>query len=98
MQRFIIFTVITMISLATIAESPPSSEGSPGSAFIKTLDADGNGSVSKDEFTQPQMQQIIKQFDYMDKNHDSQIDMPEADAFAQEMHKHMQQMQGQMNQ
>lgn len=92
MKRLILLAVVTVSSSYVLAEQQ---QGSPSAAFMRALDADGNGSVSKDEFTQPQLQQIVKQFDYMDKNHDSKIDVSEADTFAQEMHQRMQQMQNQ---
>ena len=53
--------------------------------FLKTFDANGDGRVSKDEYLKPQIQQIEKQFDYMDKNKDGVVDQAEAQAFAQEM-------------
>lgn len=93
MKRWILLTIVSINFSLAFADDPP--QGSPGAAFMKALDANGDGNVSKDEFTQPQLQQIVKQFDYMDKNHDNQINVGEADAFAQEMHQHMQQMQNQ---
>jgi len=73
------------------------SKGNPGEAFLHTLDADGNGSVSRDEFVKPQIQQIERQFAYMDKNHDGKVDAEEADIFAKEMQKRIQQIQKQQN-
>lgn len=93
MKRWILLTIVSINFSLAFAEDPP--QGSPGAAFIKALDANADGNVSKDEFTQPQLQQIVKQFDYMDKNHDNQINVGEAESFAQEMHQHMQQMQSQ---
>lgn len=91
MKRLILLAIITV---STSYISADTQQGNPSAAFMRALDADGNGNVSKDEFTQPQLQQITKHFDYMDKNHDNQIDVSEADIFAKEMHQRMQQMQG----
>lgn len=70
-------------------------QASPGQAFLRALDADGNGTVSHDEFIKPQLQQIEKQFEYMDKDKNGQVDVAEADIFATEMQKHLQQMRHQ---
>ena len=67
-----------------------------GQVFLKTFDANGDGRVSKEEYMKPQVQQIEKQFDYLDKNKDGIVDTAEADAFAKEMQKRMEQMQRQM--
>lgn len=64
--------------------------------FLKTFDANGDGRVSKDEYMKPQVQQIEKQFNYMDKNKDGVVDEAEAQAFAKEMQQRMEQMQRQM--
>ncbi len=68
-----------------------------GEIFLKTFDANGDGRVSKDEYVKPQIQQIEKQFDYLDKNKDGIVDADEAKAFAKEMQQRMEQMQRQMD-
>jgi Ca2+-binding EF-hand superfamily protein len=71
------------------------SQANPGEAFLHALDANGDGNVSRDEFVKPQMQNIERQFDYMDKNHDGKVDAGEADIFAKEMQKRIRQIQQQ---
>ena len=66
----------------------------PSQVFLKTFDANNDGKVSRDEYVQPQVQQIGSQFDYMDKNGDGSVDAGEAAAFAEEMRQRMQQRQG----
>jgi Ca2+-binding EF-hand superfamily protein len=63
----------------------------PSQVFLKTFDANNDGKVSRDEYVKPQVQQIDKQFSYMDKNGDGSVDGGEAAAFAEEMRQRMQQ-------
>lgn len=92
-MKHLISTVAFVLAAPMVFAQPP--QGNPGEAFLRTLDANGDGTVSREEFVQPQMQQIERQFDYMDKNHDSKVDIDEADAFAQEMQRRIQQIQQQ---
>jgi len=81
------FTLI--LAAPAFAQQPPSQE----EMFFKNFDTNGDGRVSKDEYMKPQVEQIEKQFDYMDKNKDGSVDAAEAKAFGQEMQKRMEQMQ-----
>jgi Ca2+-binding EF-hand superfamily protein len=80
-----------LLAAPVLAQPPQSTD--PGQAFLQTFDADRNGSVSKEEYIAPHVQQFEKQFDYMDKNKDGAVDKAEADAFAEEMQQRIQQMQ-----
>jgi hypothetical protein len=91
-MKFLIPAVALLLAAPVIAMPP---QGDPSKMFLKTFDANNDGRVSKDEFVKPQIQQIEKQFDYMDKNKDGVVDKQEAEAFAQEMQKKMQQMRKQ---
>ena len=89
------FTLV--LAAPVFAQQMPSQAGqkmpSQEQMFFKTFDANGDGRVSKDEYMKPQVQQIEKQFNYMDKNQDGVVDAAEAKAFAQEMQQRMEQMQ-----
>lgn len=90
---------IPALALTLIASTPGfAQQQRPGQAdmFLQTFDANGDGRVSKDEYMKPQIQQIEKQFDYMDKNKDGFVDNEEAKAFAEEMQQRMEQMQRRM--
>ncbi len=91
-MKYLISVAALALSVSAYAQSQ---QMSPGQAFLQTFDADRNGQVSRDEFVKPQVQNIEKQFDYMDKNRDGAVDPGEADAFASEMQKKMQQMRSQ---
>ena len=69
---FVIVSVVTLLfatSIVAQAASPRSGSGN----FIQNFDKDGDGKVSKDEFTGPD-----KVFDAHDKNQDGYIDEGEA--------------------
>ncbi len=91
-MKYLIPAVACFIAAPLYAQPP---QGNPSQMFLQTFDANNDSRVSKDEFVKPQVQQIEKQFDYMDKNHDGVIDQSEADAFAKEMQQKMQQMRQQ---
>jgi hypothetical protein len=78
---------------AALAESQPA----PSAMFLQRFDANGDRVVSREEFTQPHLQSVNRQFDAMDTNRDGQVDAGEADAFAENMRQHMQQQMQQMN-
>ncbi len=90
-MRYLIPAIALIISTPVFAAQGPAAN--PSQVFLKTFDADNNGKVSKDEYVKPQVQQIEKQFDYMDKNKDGNVDAGEAEAFAEEMQQRMQKMQ-----
>ena len=94
-MKYLIPAVAMALAAPVIAQQPPES---PSVAFLQTFDANKDGSVAKDEFVKPQVQNIEKQFDYMDKNRDGKIDAQEADAYANEMRQRMQQMEQQYRQ
>ena len=89
-MKYLIPALALLLSAPLLAQSP---QQDPAAMFLKTFDANGDGKVSKNEFVQPQVQQIEKQFDYMDKNKDGAVDAAEAKAFGEEMQKRMEQMQ-----
>jgi hypothetical protein len=69
---FVIVSVVLLLFATTIvaqAKSPGSGSGN----FIQNFDKDGDGKVSKEEFTGPD-----KVFDLHDKNQDGYIDESEA--------------------
>ena len=69
---FVIISVVTLVfatSIVAQTKSPPSGSDN----FIQDFDKDGDGKVSKDEFTGPD-----KVFDLHDKNQDGYIDESEA--------------------
>ncbi len=88
MRTLIISALAVLLAAPALAQNQD-----PAQVFLKTFDANNDGKVSRDEYVQPQMQNIKKQFDYMDKNKDGQVDSGEASAFAQEMQQRMQKMQ-----
>jgi len=90
-MKYLIATAMLVLAAPMVLAQP--SQSSPGAAFLRTLDADGNGSVSREEFVKPQIQQIERQFAYMDKNHDGKVDAEEAESFAKEMQQRIQQIQ-----
>jgi len=66
-----------------------------GQGLVTHLDTDKNGTVSEAEFTAPQIERAKAQFQAMDANHDGQVDADEAQTFAEEMYKQMQEHQRQ---
>ncbi len=91
-MRYLISAIALIMAVPVFAEGK---SANPSQVFLKTFDADNNGKVSRDEYVKPQAQQIEKQFDYMDKNKDGNVDAGEAEAFAEEMRHKMQKMQKQ---
>ena len=91
-MKYLIPALALLLSAPLLAQSP---QQDPAAMFLKTFDANGDGKVSKNEFVQPQVQQIEKQFDYMDKDNDGSVSGSEASAFASEMQQRMQQHGGQ---
>jgi Ca2+-binding EF-hand superfamily protein len=87
-------TLLTLIALSSPLLAQQAPEGAPPSisdAFMQQLDTDKDGKVTKAEFLKPQE----AQFAHIDKNQDGSIDKTEIDAFAAEMHQHMQQLKQQ---
>jgi Ca2+-binding EF-hand superfamily protein len=91
-MKYLIPAVAMVLAAPLYAEQQM---GNPSQVFLQTFDADKDGRVSMDEYVKPQVQNIQKQFDYMDKNKDGHVDADEADAYAKEMQERMQQMQQQ---
>lgn len=91
-MRYLIPAIALLMAAPVFAQGTPAD---PSQVFLKTFDADQDGKVSRDEYVKPQVQQIEKQFDYMDKNKDGSVDAGEAAAFAEEMRERMQRMQKQ---
>ncbi len=91
-MRYLISAIALIMAAPVFAEGKPAN---PSQVFLKTFDADNNDQVSRDEYVKPQVQQIEKQFDYMDRNKDGNVDAGEAEAFAEEMRLKMQKMQKQ---
>ena len=69
---FVIISVVTLLFVMSIVAQAKSPRGGSGD-FIQNFDKDGDGKVSKDEFTGPD-----KVFDAHDKNQDGYIDESEA--------------------
>jgi Ca2+-binding EF-hand superfamily protein len=92
-MRYLI-PAIALVLVAPLAAADPQSKN-PGEAFLHTFDANHDGKVSRDEFIKPQVMQVQKFFDYLDKDHDGAIDSSEADTYAQEMQQRMQQLRQQ---
>ena len=92
-MKYLIPALALVMATPVFAEMPQ--QGNPGQLFLQTFDANGDGRVSRDEFIKPQVQQFEKQFQYMDKNGDGQVDAGEADAFASEMRERAERMQKQ---
>jgi Ca2+-binding EF-hand superfamily protein len=92
-MKYLIPALALLVAVPVSAQSPE--QPNPGQLFLQTFDADKDGRVSKDEYVKPQVQQIEKQFDYLDKNKDGQVDAGEAEAFAAEMRQRAEQMQKQ---
>lgn len=87
------FIVLALCIAPAFAQQPPQMPNLE-EMFFKQFDADGNGSVSKEEFMKP----TEAQFDHMDKNSDGNLDAAEVQAFNAEMKQRMQQLQQQMRQ
>lgn len=92
-MKFMIPALALFVAAPLFAASEPQPE--PGQLFLQSFDANKDDMVSKDEYVKPQVQQIEKQFEYLDKNKDGKVDAGEADAFASEMRKRAEQMQKQ---
>ena len=99
MYRLLPIAILLLGITPSYAADAPAANANPGQSFLHAFDADGSGNVSKDEYVKPHIQQLTQQleqqFEYMDKNHDGQVDAAEADAFAQEMQRYQQQQQQQ---
>ena len=91
-MKYLISALALVLAGPVFAQDKPQMD--PSEVFLKTFDANNDGNVSREEYVKPQVQQIEKQFGYMDKNGDGQVDAGEAAAFAEEMRKRMQQHQG----
>lgn len=89
-MKLLPLAAIALLASPALAQQ---TQGNPSQMFLQTFDANKDGRVSRDEFVKPQVQQIEKQFQYMDKNGDGSVDAKEADAFAKEMQKRMQRME-----
>ncbi len=80
--------------------APAPGQGDPAKEFFLQFDANKDGSVSKDEFTKPQLEavgkQLEQQFKFMDKDGNGKVDSAEMAAFMQEMQKMQEQMQSKM--
>ena len=90
-MKYLISALALVLAGPVFAQDKPQMD--PSQVFLKTFDANNDGKVSRDEFVKPQVQQIEKQFSYMDKNGDGQVDSGEMAAYAAEMRKRMQQHQ-----
>lgn len=85
-------TVLLVISMPLAAQTPEGQKQDPGQIFLGRFDANQDGAVSLDEFKAPQIQNLEQQFAFMDKNQDAKVDSDEANQFAEEMRKRMEQM------
>lgn len=92
-MKYLIPALALFAALPVSAQAP--AQPDPSKLFLQTFDADKDGKVSKDEYVKPQVQQIEKQFDYLDKNKDGYVDAEEAETFAAEMRKRAEQMKKQ---
>jgi Ca2+-binding EF-hand superfamily protein len=90
-MKYLISVLAIALAAPVLAQSQQQMD--PSQVFLKTFDANNDGKVSRDEYVKPQVQQIEKQFGYMDKNGDGSVDGGEAAAFAEEMRNRMQQQQ-----
>ncbi len=92
-MKYMIPALALALAAPLFAESEQ--QTNPGQLFLQSFDGNKDGVVSKDEYVKPQVQQIEKQFDYLDKNKDGKVDAGEADAFAAEMRQRAEQMEKQ---
>jgi len=90
-----------VLPLPALAQ-PSSQTPDVADGFMKQFDTNKDGKVSVDEFKKPQIEamerQIDKQFQYMDKDHNGGVDKAEVEAFANEFHQRMKEMQEQHGQ
>ncbi|QFY88755.2 EF-hand domain-containing protein [Magnetovirga frankeli] len=84
MKTIITATALLLASTAALAQ-PNMTD------MLMKLDADGNGSVSLEEFLKP----YEMQFKHLDQNGDGGISQAEAEQFVKQMQQHMQQMRQQ---
>ena len=89
MKKVVSFLLLGMIAAPLAAQTP--AQPSMSEMFMKQMDENKDGKVSKEEFLKPNE----AQFKHMDKNGDGGIDKAEVDAFAEEMRQRMMQMQQQ---
>ena len=88
MKHVLSLTAAALASVAVIAAAAP--EGAGGQRHgamverLKQADADGNGSISRDEAKA--LPRLAKHFDAIDANRDGQLSKEELHAFHEQMH------------
>jgi Ca2+-binding EF-hand superfamily protein len=88
MKKIIILALIIWLPAIALAEAPAGNTRSMADAFMKQLDKDGDGKVSRSEFLAPHEQQ----FQNMDSNHDGVVDRAEIGVVEKAWHERLQKM------